>query len=134
MNLHDVSRQDLGAGGPAAIFDARFAVVGPGQDNYEALKEVCERHHVRRLDIHGSSWSETDSPTSPSELNLLVEFEPLTERERDRMYLALEKALVELFGREVCLVTTDDIKYEYLRKVITRRRTLLYEADDREGS
>lgn len=116
------------------MFEARVAVVGARQDNYEALKEVCERHHVRRLDLHGSSWSETDSPTDPSELNFLVEFQPLTGIQRDRMYLALEKALVELFGREVGLVTTDDIKHEYIRKVLTRRRTLLYSADDQVES
>ena len=109
-------------------------MVGARQDNYEALKEVCERHHVRRLDIHGSSWTEEDGPGEPSDLNLLVEFQPLTQIERDRTFLALEEALAELFGREVCLLTTDDIKNEFIRKVFTRRRTLLYSADGQDGS
>jgi predicted nucleotidyltransferase len=119
---------------PAAIFVARIAVVGPRQDNYEALKEICERHHVRRLDLHGSSWAETDSPAEPSELNFLVEFEPLTETENARMYMALEAALEKLFGREVGMVTTGDIKNKWLRGVLTRRRTPLYAAEDQDES
>ena len=113
----------------------RIAVVGPRQDNYEALKEVCERHYVRRLDLHGSSWADDDIAGKPSELNFLVEYLPHDETELLEIHLALEQALKDLFGREeISLLRTDDIRPEYIRKILTRRRTLLYAADDREES
>jgi len=110
-------------------------VVGPKQDNYEALREVCERHHVRRLDLHGSSWAEGDSPADPSELNFLVEYLPRDENELLHVHLALEEALKDLFSKkEVSLLRADDIKPDYLRKVLTRRRTLLYCAENQPES
>ena len=114
---------------------ARIAVVGPRQDNYEALKEICEQHHVRRLDLHSLTSTSEDIPNGQGELSFLVEFLPLDESKFPKTYLALEQALKDLFGRdEIGLLRTDDIKYEWLRKVLTRRRTLLYCADDREKS
>ncbi len=108
-------------------------MVGPKKDNYEALKEVCERHHVRRLDLHGSSWAEGDLPTDPSELNFLVEYLPRDESELLHVHLALEEALQALFkGKMVGLLRTDDIKPDFLRKIMTRRRTLLYCAEGYE--
>ena len=112
-----------------------IVVVGSGQDNYEVLREVCERHHVRRLDLHGSSWAEDDSPVDPSELNLLDEYLPRDENELLYIHIALEEALQDLFsGKQVTLLRADDIKPDYLRRIITRRRTLLYAADDRDQS
>jgi len=135
LNLHDASPERPGSGRPVMKFAAGFGVVGPKEDNYEALEEVCERHHVRRLDLHGSSWAEGDLPTDPSELNFLVEYLPRDEKELLKVHLALEVALQVLFkGREVSLLRTDDIKPEHLRKIITRRRTLLYCAEGYEES
>lgn len=107
------------------------AVVRPrNDDNYEALKEICERHNVRRLDLHGSSFTGEDLPDGQSELNFLVEFLPIDEAEYPKTYFALEQALKNLFGREeIILLRVDDIKHEYLHEVLTRRRTLLYPAE-----
>jgi len=108
-------------------------VVGPVQDNYQALKEICERHKVRRLDLHGSSsMTGEDTPDGKAELNLLVEWQPMPEMERIDMRFALEEALGKFFGREVGLVTIDRIKIEYVQNVFKRRRTLLYSCDDAE--
>lgn len=110
-------------------------MVGPRQDNYEVLKELCEQHHVRRLDLHGSSWAEGDSPADPSELNFLVEYLPRDENELLEVNSALEEALQDLFrGKEVSLLRADNIKPDYLRKIMTRRRTLLYCAEGYEES
>lgn len=109
-------------------------MVRSNEDIYEALKEICERHLVRRLDLRGSGLTGENLPDQQDELNLLVEFQPLSETEHAKMCLALEKALDGLFGRKVGLLATDDIKHEWLRSVLTRRRTLLYSADGRDES
>ncbi len=111
-------------------------MVRSNEDICEALKEICEQHHVRRLDLHSSSSSLTgeDMPDRQGELNLLVEYFPLSELEHAKIHLALEDALEKLFGREIGLLRTDDIKLEFFHKQLTRRRTLLYAAQGQEES
>ncbi len=124
---------DLCTDAPAATFVARIAVVGPRQDNYEALKEICEQYRVRRLDLHNLTSTGEDIPDAQSELNFLVEFLPLDESKFPRMYFALEQALKDLFGREeISLLRTDDTKHEWLHKILTRRRTLLYSVEGQD--
>ena len=108
-------------------------MVGSNKDIYEALKEICERHHVQRLDLHSSTTTGEDIPDGQSELNLLVEFLPRDENEILKTHSVLEEDLKDLFGRkEIGLLRVDDIKHEWLRGVLTRRRTLLYSVDGRE--
>ena len=109
-------------------------MVGPRQDNCEALKEICERHHVKRLDLHSSTLTGEDMPEGQGDLNLLVEFMPLGQKEYAKTYFALEEALEKFFGRKIGLVRTDDIKLEILYRQLTRRRTMLYCAEDQEQS
>ncbi len=109
-------------------------MVRSNEDICEALKEICEQYHVRRLDLHGSTSTGEDIPDGQGELNLLVEFLPLSEKEHAKIHFPLKEALEKLFGREVGLLRTDDIKHEFLRKVLTRRRTLLYAAEDQDES
>ena len=89
---------------------------------------------MRRFDLHGSSLTGEDLPDGQDELNLLVEFLPLREKEYPKLYFALEEALERFFGREVGLLRTDDIKLESLRRILTRRRTLLYAAQDQDDA
>ncbi len=109
-------------------------MVGLHRDNYEALKEICERHQVRRLDLHSSSLTGEDVPEGQDELNLLVEYFPLSEKEHLKIHPALEEALQGFFGREIGLLRIDDIKLEFLHKQLTRRRTLLYAAPGHDES
>lgn len=113
-------------------FAVESAVVKPRNDsNYEALREICERHNVRRLDLHGSSFTGEDLPDGQSELNLVVEFLPIDEATYPQLFFSLENDLKNLFGRDdIALLRVDDIKHEYLREVFTRRRTPLYPAKD----
>lgn len=109
-------------------------MVGSRDNNYEALKEICERFCVRRLDLHGLTSTGEDIPDAQTELDLLVEFFPMSEIEHAKIHFILEKALGEFFGRKIGLLRTDDIKLEYIREVLTRRRTLLYAAEDQDVS
>jgi predicted nucleotidyltransferase len=109
-------------------------VVSAKKDNYEALKEICEQHCVRRLDLHSSTTTGEEPGDEQGELNILVEYLPREENEILKAHLVLEHALGEFFGREIGLLRIDDIKLEWLRKVLTRRRTMLYCAEDQDES
>ncbi len=78
-------------------------MVSPKKDNYKALKEICEQHHVERLDLHNSSVTGEDAPDRQSELNLLVELLPISENE-SFMYCPLWSKLSRNFsaGRSIC--------------------------------
>ncbi len=84
--------------------------------------------------MHNSSVTGEDAPDRQSELNLLVELLPITENESFKVLPALEEALAGLFGRPVSLLRTDDLKPDYLREIVTRRRTLLYPARGQDES
>jgi len=106
-------------------------VVGPRKDNYEALREICEQHNVRRLDLHSSSSTTgEDIPGGQDELNLLVEFLPGEEIELIEEENELEQDLKDFFGRnDVGLLRVDNIKPDSLRNILTRNRTLLYSSE-----
>ena len=125
-----VFRKDLCICAFSAIFVVGNAVVGSNEDNYEALKEICERYRVRRLDLHSSTSTGEDIPNGQSEVSLLVEFLPMSEKEHAKIHFALKEELEGFFGREVGLLRTDDINHESLHRVLTRRRTLLCPAED----
>ncbi len=108
-------------------------MVGPAEDNRKALAEICEKFRVRRLDLRRSTSTGEDIPDVQTELDLLVEFLPMSVMEHARIHFPLEE-LEKLFGREIALLRTDDIKLEFLHRQLTRRRTLLHAAEGQEES
>ena len=87
---------------------------------------LCQRFHVRRLDIFGSAARGTDF-TPSSDIDLLVEFEP------DHVpslqgYFGFREALGALFGREIDLTMGAGLRNPYLRAAIERSRIPLYGA------
>ncbi len=109
-------------------------MVAPTEDNQKALAEICEKYRVRLLHLHGDASTGEDMPDGKSELDLLVEFFPMSEMEHAKIHFALEDALRTFFGRKVGLLRTDDIKPDFLKKQLTRRRTLLYAAQGQDES
>jgi predicted nucleotidyltransferase len=83
----------------------------------EALAQFCERHHIRRLALFGSTLKGTDRPDS--DIDLLVEFEP------DHVPGLLGMAGMELElsgmlgGRRVDLRTAEELS-RYFRDDVLR--------------
>ncbi len=93
----------------------------------EQIAELCRRHRVRRLALFGSAVGEEFDPER-SDLDFLVEFEPLPPGTYADTYFGLLEALQQLFGRSVDLVDDSAIKNPYFRESVERSQALLYAA------
>lgn len=96
-------------------------------DRRAALEELCRRYRVRRLFLFGSAVRDDFDP-GRSDVDLLVEFEPMPAGGYADAYFGLRDALEALFGREVDLVALSALRNPYMRADIERTRTLLYAA------
>ena len=91
------------------------------------IAELCRAHHVRRLAVFGSAVRDDFDPER-SDVDLLVEFEPIS---FDRYFdnkCELRKRLGEIFARRIDLLTWSSIRNPYLRREIEAHNELLYAA------
>jgi len=94
----------------------------------EAIAKLCERYHVKRLELFGSARSDEHFNERDSDLDFLVEFSPLKPGERADTYFGLLEALEALFQLPVDLVMPKAIKNPYFLEAIQNNRELLYAA------
>ena len=88
---------------------------------------LAEQYRVRRLDLFGSAVRD-DFDEHASDLDFVVEFEPLTPADAADRYFGLLHGLEDLFGRPVDLVSYKSIRNPYFKAVVDRTRTPLYAA------
>jgi predicted nucleotidyltransferase len=93
----------------------------------ERLIQLGRKFRATRLDIFGSATSSAFDP-SRSDIDLLVEFEPMPPEDHADCYLSLLVALEDLFGRSVDLVEMKAIRNPFFRDAVTRTRQLVYAA------
>src|SRR5690606_30267428 len=93
-------------------------------DKRAELAAACRQHHVRRLEVFGSA-ARNDFDNETSDLDFLVEFEPLQTGQFDA-YFGLKEDLESLFGRPVDLVVTRAIQNRYFLESINRHREVVY--------
>lgn len=91
------------------------------------LEMLCCRFRVRRLELFGSAVSGRDIP-GKSDLDFLVEFEPLPRGAYADNYFGLLEALIVLFNRPVDLVVATAIRNPYFLQSISQTKALLYAA------
>jgi len=96
-------------------------------EQHDALRSLCGRYGVARLDLFGSATTEAFNPEG-SDLDFLVEFEPEHEMNAADRYFGLLFDLQDLFGREVDLVMDRAISNRYFRAEVERTRKPLYAA------
>jgi predicted nucleotidyltransferase len=97
------------------------------QDELDAVKELCAKHRVERLDIFGSG-ARGDFDLETSDLDFLVEFEPMSPTEHADAFFGLLADLERLFKRHVDLLEPGPIENPYLWESIVRSRKVVYEA------
>jgi predicted nucleotidyltransferase len=93
----------------------------------QALEQLCRRFHVRRLHVFGSLATGRDRP-GKSDIDFLVEFEPLPTGTAADTYFGLLEALQGLFGRPVDLVDATTIRNPYFRESVDESKQLVYAA------
>lgn len=91
------------------------------------VRSLCERYHVRKLELFGSAATDRFDP-GRSDLDFLVELDPAEPVAHSDRYFGLLFALEDLFARHVDLVETRAIRNPYFLQVIERSRTTLYAA------
>ena len=91
------------------------------------LGELCRRHRVQRLDLFGSATGDRFDPDS-SDLDFLVQFQPMPPVEHGDCYWRLLEDLENLFGRPIDLLELAPIRNPYLLQSIEATRIVLYAA------
>jgi uncharacterized protein len=91
------------------------------------LAEICQRHHVHRLDVFGSA-ARGDFDENRSDVDFVVEFESDGSANPLDTYFGLKEALEALLGRRVDLVMSGAVENPYIKASIERSREPVYAA------
>jgi uncharacterized protein len=94
----------------------------------EALRALCKRYHVRRLDLFGSALTDRFDPAR-SDVDVLVVFDDLPPGSYADAYFSLKQDLESLFGRDVDLLTNAALENPYFRREVEANRQTLFAAE-----
>ena len=88
------------------------------------IQQLCSKYKVRRLYAFGSVL--TDKFDKGSDVDLIVDFEPLNIDQYADNYFDLKFALEDTLSRSVDLLEEQAIKNPYFRQVVENQRQLIY--------
>lgn len=97
------------------------------QPQLDAISAACQQHRVLRMYLFGSALHDDFDP-GRSDLDLLVEFQPIEPSALVRAYFGLEQQLASITGQTVDLVMADAVRNPYVRRDIEASKRLIYEA------
>lgn len=89
------------------------------------IAALCARFGVRRLEVFGSAATGAFDPRR-SDVDFLVDFDPLGHPDRFAQYFGLKEALEAMFGRPVDLVEEGASSNRYFLESLNKSRRLLY--------
>jgi predicted nucleotidyltransferase len=92
------------------------------------LDELCREYRVRRLEMFGSALDPNRFKKDASDLDFIVEFQPMTPGEHAKAYFALLEKLQDLFGLHVDLLEIKAVDNPYLLESINETRSPIYAA------
>ena len=95
----------------------------------DAIRGLCRRFGVRRLDLFGSAARGEFDPET-SDLDFVATFADTQVPGFADRYLGFAEALEELFGRPVDVLTERSIRNPYFRQAVDSTRQLLYDERD----
>ena len=98
------------------------------EEHRKNIINLCIKYQVRYLALFGSAMAEPYFDSETSDLDFLVEFQPLEKGQYADTYFGLLEALEELFQRPVDLLMVRAIKNRYFIEAIKQTRELLYAA------
>ena len=97
------------------------------QEKLQDLVALCNNRGVRRLALFGSAASGRFDPAS-SDLDFLVEFQPVRPAQHADNYFGLQEDLERLFGVPVDLVEPGPNPNPYFRQAIEATQVQFYVA------
>ncbi len=94
--------------------------------NIQKIFELCRLHKVRSLAAFGSIL--TDKFNDESDVDLLVDFEPLDHDKDDYVsnYFKLRDSLEALFNRKVDLIEEKGLRNKYFIANVNRTKQMIY--------
>ncbi len=98
------------------------------EKNRAALESLCKLYRVQSLELFGSALRAAQFDGAESDLDFLVEFQPLGPGQKADAYFGLLEGLEALFHLPVDLVVTRAIRNPFFRQAIEKNRTPLYAA------
>ena|SRR4051794_14153881 len=88
------------------------------------IQKLCEQHKVKRLYAFGSVL--TEQFNEESDLDLIVDFEPLDLHQYADNYFNFKFALEDTLQRTVDLLEEKTIRNPYFREAIENEKQLIY--------
>ena len=98
--------------------------MSPIDSHIKDIQKLCEQYKVRRLYAFGSVL--TDRFKQDSDVDLIVDFEPLEVRQYADYYFNFKFALEDTLQRPIDLLEEKSIRNPYLRQAIENKRQLIY--------
>ena len=98
--------------------------MNPIDNHTSTISKLCEEHKVKSLYAFGSVL--TEQFNAESDIDLIVDFEPLDVLDYADNYFALKFALQEALKRPIDLLEDSAIKNPYFRDSINQQRRLIY--------
>ncbi len=99
-------------------------------DNLEAIRDLCRRYGIRKLDLFGSAATGAFNPET-SDLDFIVDlggYEPGVSRRFNRFATALE----DLFGHKADLIADEEIENPFFRESVRQQMVNVYGAENRQ--
>ncbi|MBD5200404.1 MAG: nucleotidyltransferase [Bacteroides sp.] len=94
--------------------------------NIQQIINLCKLHKVKSLFVFGSILTERFN--DKSDIDLLVDFEPIDHREFDYVtnFFNFRDALESIFDRKVDLIEQKGLKNKYLIDNVNKTKQLIY--------
>lgn len=102
-------------------------MVSEVREKLPGLLALCSRRGVRRLSVFGSAARGDFDPRS-SDIDVLVEFEPMTPSQHADAYFGLLEDAEALFGLPVDLVEPQALRNPYIRERVEATQEVVYGA------
>ena len=96
------------------------------QHNLDALRDLCRKYEVKRLELFGSAAR--GDFTEESDIDFFVEFQNYADPRIADFWFGLQEDLEELFGVRVELTSALTSTNPYFLEVANRHRVALYAA------
>ncbi|MFV5701887.1 MULTISPECIES: nucleotidyltransferase family protein [Flavobacterium] len=94
------------------------------ESHTEDITKLCKMHNVKSLYAFGSVL--TEKFNNESDIDLIVEFQPLDVLDYADNYYDLKFSLETILKRQIDLLEEKAIKNPYFRKTINQNKQLIY--------
>ena len=95
-------------------------------NNLPQIKSICETHHVRELYVFGSAV--TDKFEEESDIDFVIDFEGVEEKEFANNYFSLLETLQTLLKRRADFVTEKYLKNRIFIEEVNNTKEIIYKA------